>query len=539
MLFEKEPEGGSMNKRGGFLSVFVVFAVLSIILIPSPLRAEYSPFSPVTIMDSGRKFEQFSQDQLPAFLKEWERLPDTASYDEVFMQQERFFFKTFDKYKKNVFSLDEAISVLVRVPQKNYKFELVLAEYRWVDGKIMYSRSGEPDVEILPEEFERIKIVYAQKICESATYLTDFIGPETRNKILKKVKARLVTYKVLEEGDDLEKRLSEVNLGDLDELGITADELLSIPPRFTFDHFAPKKAIILPMPVEDGMIMGLCYPDTGVVIYHPAALVSDYLRFGDTFTHELLHRNTSLQGILITNQMDPETWTSFLERHGQWETFLYHPYQTTSRSVAEIITSFDTTRAKREMIGYILGGSSFDINKEMFKLYAEEGGRIFSDFRKTMFEKFMPEFYFDPLFWICVNDELYDKNGAFKVFFYSNYAFSLLGGPEKTLEWLSGHQEIISQAYEKAKKTIKNKKDKDRKEGLPRSGREVEQDSGVLEFFAKQQDLVDAYTEFLGLPSFAPVRWRLEKIKQAVEMGWITLPSVRYSLTKGGLDIEP
>ncbi|MBU1091588.1 hypothetical protein KKA27_01880 [Patescibacteria group bacterium] len=501
------------------------FALLLVVFANGAMAEEfYSPFAPVIVTDVTKELDQLSKEELPQILKMWEVMP-RATFAKQFIQQLDIFGWATTKYRGESSFLNNAISCVVKIPSKNYEFTLVFSEYRWQNSKVGYYCGGEV-TEVAPEEFEKIKYVYAQKICESANYLVGFVGNK-RGEIIDLLKERLVEYGVISKSDDLEQKLTELGTFDFNsEFKISADELMFIPPKFTFRDFCPVKAVIVPMPVDKGgMILGLSYPDSGTVAYSPVALVLDYLKFEDVFTHELLHRS-AYQGILVGQETDVETWASFVERNNGSFTYLFHSYQETARNIGKVITSFDAERARREMIKFRLG-PSLDLEESVFEDYSAKAEKIFSSFRKTMFEKFMPKFYMDPLYWACVNDALYDQNGSFKTFFYTRYAFTLLNGPQKTQKWLADHEEIIRLAYEEAKKIVdKHKAEQKAKEKNSEIIPEM-----IKKYFLENRQLVQVYSNMLGLPESMPNSVKIEKIYLLIKTGVITMPQMMYRET--------
>lgn len=509
-----------------------VFAFLAVFLFCGYAVSgeNYSPFKTVVITDPARTLEQFSDSEIPEFLKRWQRLPKEATFKEQLVQQMEVLNWATSYYKGDVFFVNDAISFTVKVPDRNWEFSMVFSEYKWEDGSINYYHDGQVQ-KVSFEEFEKIKYIYVQKICESAEHHVNYIG-DLRSKVFKNLKKRLVEYKVISEEDNLEKKILELAQfkfqGKDTQFNLSADELMFIPPKFVFGDFCPKKVVITPISFGEkrGIILGVSFPDSGVVLYHPTALILNFLQLSDTFTHELLHRNKYLQGLLVARLMDVETWASFSERMGGGFGYLFHSYQHTSREIGTVITSFDADRARQKIIKFDLGGS-YDINEEIADEYGADAEKIFSSFKKTMYGKYIQDFYSDPLFWGCVNDDLYDRNGSYKTYFYTRYAFSLLGGQEKTTKWLNDHEEVIKQAYEKAKGIIEEKRRKDKSD--PRS--EDSNAKAIERFLLDNKYLIKTYSELLGLPSSASESWKVKQIEMMIRLGVVTLPQVAQPIS--------
>jgi len=136
------------------------------------------------------------------------------------------------------------------------------------------------------------------------------------------------------------------------------------------------------------------------------------------------------------------------------------------------------------------------------------------------------------LFWSCVNDELRDNNGAYRTFFYTRYAFTLLGGPEKTQKWLADHEEIIRLVYEEAKANVEKAEAKDK---AKKKNSEISHEV-VEKILSENRQLVQLYSEILGLPKSASDSWKVNKIYLLIKMGVITMPQVMYDVRKGVSD---
>ncbi len=515
---------------------------LSGFLFCGPVFSEsfYSPMSPITITNPGRHLTDLGNGELPEILKKWakryEKPEGQVKFKDSLTRSIDILNWGMSYYKGDTFFSNDAISFVVNVPTRNWKFSMTFSEYKWENNKINYYHDGQVK-QISSDEFEKLKYAFAQAICESSEYLVGFVG-DLRGKVIENLKKRLVDYGVLSKKDDFEKKMAQVPKfkyeDGAEKFNISADERMFIPPKFVFSDFCPEEVVITPISADGsgGIILGLTYPDTGNVVYHPITLVYGYLKLFDTFTHELIHRNKYLQGLLMSQQFDVEIWASSSERFSGGFNFLFHPYRKISREIGTVITSFDADRARREIIKFDRGGS-LDINNALANDYGKDAGDISDSFRNTMYEKFAGAFYSDPIFWSCVNDDLYDSDGAYKVFFYTRYAFSLLGGQKKTAEWLDRHEEVILQAYKKAKEAIESKKAEDRKEGKPK-----ERSRAIRTFLEKNKGLLNLYSKLLKLPELTSDEWKVERIEKMMELGVIGIPQIAYPISTGGMTNE-
>src|SRR3989339_775171 len=215
-------------------------------------------------------------------------------------------------------------------------------------------------------------------------------------------------------------------------------------PKFT--DFIPKEVVISPMGGDGYLIFGLSLADSGIIYYHPAALINEYNKFGDTSTHEQWHRNIHFQGLLLGSFFDKELWASYIERYGYANSMMFHPYQAPTRKIARVTTGFDIQKAMNDMFDVTVNNIKIT-DPELFNEYWKETEKIKTNYREIILDRFLPEFYANPFFYACLNDDMQDKNGGYKLFFYAKNAFSLLGGPEKTQEWLMENDNIINISY--------------------------------------------------------------------------------------------
>src|SRR3989339_886870 len=243
---------------------------------------------------------------------------------------------------------------------------------------------------------------------------------------------QLIIFGTLKAGDSLEEKLAKI------DSNIPADELMFIPPKPKFTDFIPKEVVISPMGGDGYLIFGLSLADSGIIYYHPAALINEYNKFGDTSTHEQWHRNIHFQGLLLGSFFDKELWASYIERYGYANSMMFHPYQAPTRKIARVTTGFDIQKAMNDMFDVTVNNIKIT-DPELFNEYWKETEKIKTNYREIILDRFLPEFY--------------AKN-----------AFSLLGGPEKTQEWLMENDNIINEVLKKAKSNLGKDKDKNRQE---------------------------------------------------------------------------
>lgn len=427
--------------------LFILSAIFAIwsILGATPVDAAYNPYATVVI-EAKKDMPRFVEEKLPTYVKKWDRLKTDAEPIEIFnrwIDVQNYVFSYYNQ--SSYFISGKGISFTVKVPNRNAEFPITMNEFRFIDGKIIFHHNYETE-EMSPEEFEKIKFSWANKIVESAEYLTN-LTTDARDKIIKNIEDQLVGFNSLKEGESLEKKLTSFNSN------IPADELMFIPPQPNFNDFIPTEVIISPMGGNGSLLFGISLVDCGVVYYHPAAMINEYNELGDTSTHELWHRNIYFQGLLLGSFFDKELWASYIERFGYANSLLFHPYQEPTRKIARVTTSFDPRKALNDTL-YFNPGEIKISDPETFNAYWREAEKIKKEYQKIMLKRFLPELYANPFFYSCLNDDMLDQNGGFKLFFYAKNAFTLLGGPEKTQEWLIEHESILKETLQEAKKKL-------------------------------------------------------------------------------------
>ncbi|RMD58831.1 hypothetical protein D6821_02580 [Candidatus Parcubacteria bacterium] len=472
------------------------------------IKEVYNPNEPIVIHPPFKGLDDFLPEELPDFLKRWERLPPNTPPHQLFYQEEEVMRWAVNYYSpKYMIITNEAINFEVKVPQRGATFKIVANEYQWRDGKIYYLHNG-VKTEITIQEFEKRKYFWAQRICESAEYLSNLTSAMP-NLIMKIHEERLKKYGVLKEKESLADRLAQASVPP----GVKPEELMFILTKLSFADFIPNTAIITPLRVEGGFILGATFPDTGVVYFHPLSFILDYLKHGDTTPHELWHRNSSLQGLLVNALFDPEIWASYIERN-DWGLEYFHPYQRSAREAGEVIAGFNAQRAIEEMFQFNYLGS-LKINPKKFDQHCEGARKIHNAFREVLLKDFLAEFYGNLLFWGCVNDYLLDKNGALQTYLYSRFAPSLLGGVEATVKWLETNREVLREAYERAKRKVEE-------------SRKSPQGGQIIQINRQQVvETMKLYARLLNI-SYNDERELTKKMLRLYQLGVFALPQVKF-----------
>ena len=137
--------------------------------------------------------------------------------------------------------------------------------------------------------------------------------------------------------------------------------------------------------------------------------------------------------------------------------FLRHPYLDDARSLAKVLFSFDAERALQNARPVTLMVGT-PLNREVLQSYVADIRRIRESIRTTYLNEFLPEFYTHLPFWMSVNEDLNDKNAAFKIYMWSKYQPTLLNGPQNTYRWMQQNGQVIEEASRKALQNIRDEK---------------------------------------------------------------------------------
>jgi hypothetical protein len=204
--------------------------------------------------------------------------------------------------------------------------------------------------------------------------------------------------------------------------------------------------------------LGVSYTDSGIVAINPRARVRDFITgVPITLMHEMTHRNQKLQHSPLMYKLDAELWASLPELpHEDLMHFLYHPYVEDIRKIAKICFNFDSELAEVDITNLdLMMGREFD--EQTVRDYIQRVNEIRDAVGKVAFSKYITEFYTHPDYYSALNDVLKDKNAAFKLTMYMHYHPTLLGGPEKTRDFILENEELFEK---KAREVIWDLKSK-------------------------------------------------------------------------------
>lgn len=209
--------------------------------------------------------------------------------------------------------------------------------------------------------------------------------------------------------------------------------------------------------------LGVSYTDSGIVGIDPKARVLDYITgVPVTLMHEMTHRSQKLQHSPLMYKVDAELWASFPELgYEDILHFIYHPYLKDVRKVAKTLFNFDSYLAEAD-ITYLdtMMGIEFEKEKNHQKLreYIKKVADISKAVKEVAFKLYLPEFYTQPLHFITLNEFLKDDNVTFKLMMYSSFEPTLLGGPEKTRDFIQENENIFEKLAREVIWDLKSKR---------------------------------------------------------------------------------
>ncbi len=206
-----------------------------------------------------------------------------------------------------------------------------------------------------------------------------------------------------------------------------------IPTRFFFGDF---------------QALGVNYTDSGIVGINPMARILDYISGAPTvMMHEMTHRNQKLQFSPLMYKLDAELWASLPELvHEDMQFFMSHGYLVDLRKVSKILFNMDSNLARGDMrFMRTMMGEEYESkeNHKKVREYMKKVDSISRAVRQVAFEKYIPQFFTHPLYFATLNDFLKDDNASFKLMMYMEFEPTLLGGPEKTRDFVMENEEIF------------------------------------------------------------------------------------------------
>jgi nicotinamide mononucleotide adenylyltransferase len=328
-------------------------------------------------------------------------------------------------------------SIEVRKKIKGEEVVLIFPNYvRQKDGKVRHYHAAGMDT-YSAKEFQCVVRDQTEYLNRAAKLdMKDYI--KMFDKVIEAQDKELKEKGALKKNQNL-KDLLDKNVSDYlpGYKGLKIKDILHTPD-LTIQDFIPTRYYF-----GDFEALGVNYTDSGIVAINPKARVFDYITgVPITLMHEMTHRNQKLQHSPLMYKLDAELWASLPELpHEDLMHFLHHPYVKDIRKVAKICFNFDSKLAEVD-ITYLdtIMGKEFDEKK--VREYINKVDKIRKAVVDVAFNEYLTEFFTHPDHYMAFNDILKDKNATFKLIMYMNYHPTLLGGPEKTRDFVMENEEF-------------------------------------------------------------------------------------------------
>ncbi|MFH1064192.1 MAG: hypothetical protein V1729_03875 [Candidatus Woesearchaeota archaeon] len=285
-----------------------------------------------------------------------------------------------------------------------------------------------------PQEFECIVQDQIQYMKHSASLaMKDY--EKTLDKIITSQEKMLKEEGALKEDDKLADMLDDAVPG---YPGLTIRDVM-FTPETKIQDFIPTRYYFGEIPA-----LGLCYINTGVVAIDPKARVLDHINGWPTiFVHEMTHRNPKFQSWPMLNKFDAELWASLpMLTREDFGHFMFHSYLNDVRKVAKVLWNFDSELANEDILRFNFAmGPEYDMAKLRENIDKTE--KIAAMVQHVAFDHYIPAFYTHPFYFMTMNHFLKEDNATFKLMMYMHYEPTLLGGFEKTRDFLQENEEVF------------------------------------------------------------------------------------------------
>ncbi len=429
----------------------------------------YAPASGPLVLEAPASVEQTLEtkvdNDLPHYLRDV-KSPDNE-VDQI-IEMYKTLHTTKGQYDYAILAKNNSIIFVEDVYGKDVNF--ILPEYSKEDGYVAYHTTlGKEKISF--EEFEIVK----KDLVKTLKQAVDMAYEDQ-----KEWPARIITIQEkqfresgkLEENESLEdglKRISfitpEETLTDglnkkLSEFEPKAEkfkhykhlrlrDILKIPD-IKKQKFVPRELHLTPMNP-----FGLCYLDTGIVMYHPLARMLDHTgKKPLILMHELNHNNEELQVMPYSGQYDVELFATIPmldDMNALW--FMRHPYTNDIRRISKVLFGFESERAFNESLEpkfYV----EIDFNREKLGEYINAIHKFSKEFKKWALEEFIPEYYANRGYWDAVSEDMKNQGAPLIFMAYAKFEPTLLNGPRKTKDWLDQHELVIKEISRKSEEEL-------------------------------------------------------------------------------------
>src|SRR5271157_338046 len=232
---------------------------------------------------------------------------------------------------------------------------------------------------------------------------------------------------------------------------ITFRELHHLPKPMKESDFIPRELHLGYNPPLGG-ILGVTWLNTGIIYYNPEARMLDFVsEVPAVMGHEMVHGNVNIEKFPMSEAFDAEFMACLpmMLMPSNITDLPDHGYLKELREIDEIYFGFDFKQMEKDIFKYDLEGNTvYDVAN--YKYYYG----LLQTIKKENLDFFqhvsIPEFYSDPIWWGAVNDIRGDDNSVFRMTMALHYNPTLLGGSQKTMEWLEAHKDEINEIAKKA-----------------------------------------------------------------------------------------
>jgi len=220
--------------------------------------------------------------------------------------------------------------------------------------------------------------------------------------------------------------------------------------------------------IQDGVLYAAVLPDTGIMYLTPLSIKLDYIDDSlETVRHEMVHTNRKLQNYTLLKMMDAELFASFpfLEDSVSQHT-LNHPYLNPIRWTVKSYMCFDMDQARTEIMSGLFNSRAFKTDEaalEKFRKYSKWIDTAKKTLSKAV-RNSLVEFYSDPAWFGALDERLGYDHAGFDLLMSQQLEPTCLGGPEKTLEWVTENRGKIDSLWKKAIREVDQEKAKPKKD---------------------------------------------------------------------------
>jgi len=431
--------------RKGFLKALkngLANIVLATAITAAPTTAAYTLLAPAAA---------YAKECTPHYLK---GLAKPKNKLEGMLEKDRVYNTMLAKYPANprVGVINGSIEVNTKIHGVDVR--MTFPNYVRTGGKVKHYHALGIDT-YTEEEFQCMVKDNAEYIKRSAELaMKDY--ERTFDRIIKAQEKALKNEGKLKESENL-KGMLDMELPGYSDLKLR-DILFT--PDIKLQDFVPSKYYF-----GEIAALGVTYISVGIVGIDPKARVLDHLNeWPAILVHEMTHNNQKIQNYPLLGTFDPELWASFpMLVNDDMGRFMSHGYLKDVRKVSKILFNFDSELAYDDLVSLdLMMGTEIESGDNYKKLreYMQRVTEISQAIRDVAFNEYIPEYYTHPMYYMTLNGFLKDKNASFKLIIYKNFEPTLLGGPEKTRDFVQENTELIKGTARETMQDLKGMQNK-------------------------------------------------------------------------------